>query len=371
LLGIVIISLVVAIAGVLLTSQPANRMTEPIMTIPGSATALTWGKDELTLATGQLDGTVEIWGFSNDPAQIRATHRRPDVWVTAIAVSPDGKLAVIGYYDGSVEIWDIESGVSRLLLQPNPYYVHLVSWSPSGNKILSSSVGTTRIWEVGTDNQPIVLQEDMVHLMWTPDSSLIVGTSGGYTRVWDANTGAIVTNRIEVYVSPVELSPDGTVLAGATGIWNILTGNLVTRACNDCISPARTPDIAWSLDGAWIASSSADFLCQNGNPYCVEDSTIRIWDAATGQLGYILEGHEDSVIDVMWQSDNILISVSFDDTVRVWNVATQENVATVYAGRIFSTGQAILSPKGTMVAVVGDDDAVRVWNLLTPPSETQ
>jgi WD40 repeat protein len=51
------------------------------------------------------------------------------------------------------------------------------------------------------------------------------------------------------------------------------------------------------------------------------DKSVRVWEAATGELVTTLEGHEDEVRSVVWSGDGQwLASGSFDKTVRLWRV---------------------------------------------------
>jgi WD40 repeat protein len=49
------------------------------------------------------------------------------------------------------------------------------------------------------------------------------------------------------------------------------------------------------------------------------DNTIRLLDAKTGQYGAKLIGH-DGTITLLHARDNVLVSSSFDTTIRIWNV---------------------------------------------------
>ena len=63
--------------------------------------------------------------------------------------------------------------------------------------------------------------------------------------------------------------------------------------------------VTWSPDGQHIAAGS-------------EDRCVHIWNATTGELKHLLEGHREEVRSVAWAPDGRwLASGSFDGTVRV------------------------------------------------------
>ncbi|KAL0957195.1 hypothetical protein HGRIS_003287 [Hohenbuehelia grisea] len=69
--------------------------------------------------------------------------------------------------------------------------------------------------------------------------------------------------------------------------------------------------VAFSHDGTRIVSGSTD-------------QTIRIWDATTGeQVGEALSGHDDWVRSVAFSRDGTrIVSGSDDLTIRIWDATT-------------------------------------------------
>ncbi|MBW4563727.1 MAG: serine/threonine protein kinase [Mojavia pulchra JT2-VF2] len=109
--------------------------------------------------------------------------------------------------------------------------------------------------------------------------------------------------------------------------------------------------VAISPDGQLLASNS--------------DRTIKVWKLATGEEVSTLKGHSQKVNVVAISPDGkTLVSGSDDGTIKVWNLATGEEIRTL-SGHSDSIHALVISPDGKTLVDGSDDNTIKVWNLNT------
>ena len=93
------------------------------------------------------------------------------------------------------------------------------------------------------------------------------------------------------------------------------------------------------------------------------DSTIRLWDAATGAETARLEGHDGSVTALCQLKDGRLASGSNDRTIRLWDVATGAETARL-EGHEDCVNALCLLADGRL-ASGSKDNTIRLWDAAT------
>ena len=236
------------------------------------------------IVTGNYDSTVKLWSV-NDGALIKE-FRGHSGTVWTVAVSNDGKKIVSGGNDGLVNVWNVETGDLLHTLNGHKRIVWSVKFSPDGTQVASSSFDfTIKLWNVADgklvwDNKEH--KETVVDIAYSHNGKMLASTSDDKTiKLWNvAERKLIRTMKVAEHVQAVAFSPDDKrVMTGgrdkpmigeflqeifgdskfnpgvSARLWDVETGTLLqtfTRHANDVM------DVAYSHDGNWIATASAD-----------------------------------------------------------------------------------------------------------------
>jgi WD40 repeat protein len=74
--------------------------------------------------------------------------------VNAVAITPDGKLAVSASNDNTLKVWDIALGTELHTLDAHYYWVWTVAISPDGRFVVSGGWdGMLNVWDLATGEE--------------------------------------------------------------------------------------------------------------------------------------------------------------------------------------------------------------------------
>ncbi|KAL0957314.1 hypothetical protein HGRIS_001123 [Hohenbuehelia grisea] len=170
---------------------------------------------------------------------------------------------------------------------------------------------------------------------------------------------------INTPVTCVALSPNGGHIVSASEedetirVWDAASGELAMPPLTGHTN--RITSVALSPDGSRIVSASFD-------------QTIRVWDATSGELAMPpLTRHTDYITDVAFSPDGSrIMSASYDRTIRVWDATSGELAMPPLTGHTDSITSIAFSPDGTRIVSASLDETIRVWDaasgeLAMPP----
>jgi WD40 repeat protein/serine/threonine protein kinase len=157
-------------------------------------------------------------------------------------------------------------------------------------------------------------------------------------------------------IHSVAYSPDGKRLASGSGdttvkVWDAQTGQelLTLRGHTLAVS-----SVAYSPDGKRLASATRHFS--------VTSDEVKVWDAQTGQELLTLKGGSNSV--VFSPDGKRLASASTGNRVKVWDAQTGQELLTL-KGHTDMIWSVAFSPDGKRLASASEDKTVRVWDAQT------
>ena len=108
--------------------------------------------------------------------------------------------------------------------------------------------------------------------------------------------------------------------------------------------------MAFSPDGSTLASGSED-----------STSTIKLWDIATRTNIATLEGHDWNRVESVAFSPDGSTLASGAGTVKLWDIATRTNIATLEGH--WGVSSVAFSPDGSTLASGGLDGVVLLWDI--------
>ncbi len=201
-------------------------------------------------------------------------------------------------------------------------------------------------------------------------------TKGGYSstygliRRWDVATGKLIGQPLQGYTSgvyAVALSPDGQTLAALESsngvrLWDVGSGRSISLFGGYGYDVTR---MAFSPDGKTVATAND------------KDGTITLWDGARGwprnwPFDQPLHGGEAKVAALAFSPDGQrLASGSADGTVRLWEAATGQLLGQPIAAHSSVVSSLAFSPDGRRLASGGYDRAIRLWDAATGKAVTQ
>jgi WD40 repeat protein len=229
-----------------------------------------------------------------------------------ILFTGDGKLLIVAA-GGAVESCDLTSGQRHAL---------------------GASIGDASVMTVSPDGRTIVTHD-----------------AGGTVRLFDAATWLAQTKTYSpgvAGVTAIALSPDGRTLALAgkgVAIWDLVDGKTRnTLHGNDACS-----SVSFSADGKSLAVATA------------EGATI--WETTLWQKQITLGAGGGAGIVRFWRARSALGVAAADQTVRIYDLATNQVQATLNAGAPIS--DFALSSDGRSVAATIGNGQLTVWDSAT------
>lgn len=358
-----------------------NTLAKPLarMEVGDWVTALALSPDGKHVVSGSTDGTARVWDVVTGAEVARMLHDEP---VYAAAFSLDGRLVASGSDDATLRVWDASTG-AEVVQFVHGGMVNSVVFSPDGRFVASgSSDNTARVLEVasGREVSRMTHSEYVNAVAFSPDGGFVVsGGADNTARVWDAATGAEVARMLHFVslvpviggggggreggegVSVVAFSPDGryVVSGGCDQRDNVSQCVLGSAILWDALTSREIARVTHAAQVSSAAFSPDGQYLVSGG----RDGSLIVSEAPSGRELARMR-HDEAVNSIAFSPDGgYVISAGDDDTARVWEALTGAEVA--HMTHDGSVRSAAFSPDGRSVVSVGFDGSIRVWEPVT------
>ena len=268
------------------------------------------GYKEVRLLDAQGKATGKLVGFQEA--------------VRAVAFSKDGKLLLsaggLPAQKGELKIWDVASGKEIAIAYGHADAIYAAAFSPDGKWIATASYDKLiKIWDTASAKEVKTLKDhiDTIYtLAFTPDGSrLISGAADRTVKVWDIATGTRLFTMSEATdgINSVAIDPQGKMVAAAGQDKSIRIWSLSEKSATLVNSLIAHEDailrIAWSHDGKYLLSTSADKVVK-----------VFLVDGLKEIASY--PGQSDWVNGLAFSSDDArFVAARFDGSIQFYPVA--------------------------------------------------
>lgn len=307
---------------------------------------------------GSIGGLIATWAEAGG------------VGVIAVAISPDGKVALSGHEDwaaGGASFWDVATGTPLRTTDAHGGSVYCAAFSPDGAlAITGSNQKTAKIWDVASRKTVATLAGHAGAVVFAAFSKngrkVYTGSVDGTIKVWDATTwGNLATWDCGSHVYSIALHPSGEkILVGnpegdlklfeinsgrSLGIWKAHDGSILS--------------VAFSSDGRSAVSGSGNER-QNGTQ---TSGTMKLWAVPAGKNLASCPGHEGRVLSVAYSPDGRLaLSGCSDKSIRLWDPETGKSLG-AWMGHSNDVRSLAFSSDGGIVLSGSQDGTIKLWTV--------
>lgn len=294
--------------------------------------------DDSKLISGSLDNTIKIWNWHTGECISTLAGHTDGV----VSLHFEGQLLASGSIDKSVKIFDFNSK-EAFCLKGHTDWVNCTRLDTASRTVMSASDDTTiKLWDLDTRRVIRTFEGHVGHVQqvlllppeYEPDDELLNGLSG-----------------------PGDNSDSVSVSSGRSGTPTVS----FVHTDRPTSSPARDDELR-ALYGAGFESETtrplpARYFLSGGL-----DSTIRLWDSATGRCLKTMFGHLEGIWALAGDTIRV-ISGANDGMVKCWEPRSGKCDATYtgHRGPVTCVGL-----NDSLLASGSEDGEVRLYSFKAP-----
>ena len=309
-------------------------------------------KDNIILASGSYDSTINIWQINKDQTTHLKTLNGHKSDVAALIYSKDKDKLISASYDRTIKFWDTTSWECLDTLEnAHQGRIECIALTSEGQYLLVSSCDSASIWVwdvrekrairtleehshgdlecINRHNSP--MKSNAVLGLLAHENTIISGGMDGKVMLWELSKNQeevleepTIINK-ELFLKPITsltLSPNGKILVVGENsyqitVWDIPTRTMIYDSTQKHNYP-NTLSLAYHPTGTIISSASFD-LHPHDDTKAIPN--IRLWNPHNGDIITTLRGHLHPVRSLIFTPDGkSLISGDEGGHIFLWGI---------------------------------------------------
>ncbi|KAG1659418.1 Periodic tryptophan protein 2 [Nymphon striatum] len=250
------------------------------------------------------------------------------------------KILVTGFSNGAFLLHEMPelNLIHSLSLSENSIDAININFTGDWIALASSNLGQLVVWEWQSESFVMKQQghfNNMNCVTYSPDGQFIVtGGDDGKVKLWNTDTGFCFAtfNEHKASVSSVCFTQSGKVILSASLDGTVRAYDIKKYRNFKTFSsfpPSQFSCLAVDSSGTFVCAASSDTF------------KVFVWSMVNGSLLEVLTGHEAPISGISFSpTQAILLSSSWDKTVRVWDVfeskGGNEAISTITDGKVYT-----------------------------------